>query len=208
MRLCRYYFCTKGRKTMRNIMDKRVLKTRNLIKMTVAGMLKNKNIDDISVSDIAAQSLIQRATFYNHYSSVYDVVLDIWADITDLAAEQFEGVDFTAIRRSVTDIFIHISHTYHALPPEYREFISSENPVALNGIRKWFTENTINKVEQKQRKLTEFEKYSARMFLNGIIDSYFAWKEACPDEKKRDIYEFIGYASRVADNACSFIGIE
>ena len=64
------------------------------------------------------------------------------------------------------------------------------------------------KVEQKQRKLTEFEKYSARMFLNGIIDSYFAWKEACPDEKKRDIYEFIGYASRVADNACSFIGIE
>ena len=189
-------------------MDKRVLKTRNLIKMTVAGMLKNKNIDDISVSDIAAQSLIQRATFYNHYSSVYDVVLDIWADITDLAAEQFEGVDFTAIRRSVTDIFIHISLTYHALPPEYREFISSENPVALNGIRKWFTENTINKVEQKQRKLTEFEKYSARMFLNGIIDSYFAWKEACPDEKKRDIYEFIGYASRVADNACSFIGIE
>lgn len=193
---------------MRNIMDKRVLKTRNLIKMTVAGMLKNKNIDDISVSDIAAQSLIQRATFYNHYSSVYDVVLDIWADITDLAAEQFEGVDFTAIRRSVTDIFIHISHTYHALPLEYREFISSENPVALNGIRKWFTENTINKVEQKQRKLTEFEKYSARMFLNGIIDSYFAWKEAHPDEKKRDIYEFIGYASRVADNACSFIGIE
>lgn len=193
---------------MRNIMDKRVLKTRNLIKMTVAGMLKNKNIDDISVSDIAAQSLIQRATFYNHYSSVYDVVLDIWADITDLAAEQFEGVDFTAIRRSVTDIFIHISHTYHALPLEYREFISSENPVALNGIRKWFTENTINKVEQKQRKLTEFEKYSARMFLNGIIDSYFAWKEARSDEKKRDIYEFIGYASRVADNACSFIGIE
>ena len=193
---------------MRNIMDKRVLKTRNLIKMTVAGMLKNKNIDDISVSDIAAQSLIQRATFYNHYSSVYDVVLDIWADITDLAAEQFEGVDFTAIRRSVTDIFIHISYTYHALPLEYREFISSENPVALNGIRKWFTENTINKVEQKQRKLTEFEKYSARMFLNGIIDSYFAWKEARPDEKKRDIYEFIGYASRVADNACSFIGIE
>lgn len=193
---------------MRNIMDKRVLKTRNLIKMTVAGMLKNKNIDDISVSDIAAQSLIQRATFYNHYSSVYDVVLDIWADITDLAAEQFDGVDFTAIRRSVTDIFIHISHTYHALPLEYREFISSENPVALNGIRKWFTENTINKVEQKQRKLTEFEKYSARMFLNGIIDSYFAWKEARPDEKKRDIYEFIGYASRVADNACSFIGIE
>lgn len=193
---------------MRNIMDKRVLKTRNLIKMTVAGMLKNKNIDDISVSDIAAQSLIQRATFYNHYSSVYDVVLDIWTDITDLATEQFEGVDFTAIRRSVTDIFIHVSHTYHALPPEYREFISSENPVALNGIRKWFTENTINKVEQKQRKLTEFEKYSARMFLNGIIDSYFAWKEARPDEKKRDIYEFIGYASRVADNACSFIGIE
>lgn len=193
---------------MRNIMDKRVLKTRNLIKMTVAVMLKSKNIDEISVSDIAAQSLIQRATFYNHYSSVYDVVQDIWADITDFAAEQFEGVDFAAIRRSVTDMFIHISHTYHALPQEYREFISSENPVALNGIRKWFTENTINKVEQKQRKLTEFEKYSVRMFMNGIIDSYFEWKKQRPDDSKRDIYEFIGYTSRVADNACSFIGIE
>ena len=46
------------------------------------------------------------------------------------------------------------------------------------------------------------------MFMNGIIDSYFEWKKQRPDDSKRDIYEFIGYTSRVADNACSFIGIE
>ena len=80
-------------------MDKRVQRTRQIIKSTVAKLLITKKIDEISVTEISAQSLIQRATFYNNYSSVYEVVMDIRNEITAVAAEKFEDVDFSAVRR-------------------------------------------------------------------------------------------------------------
>lgn len=187
--------------------DKRIIKTRGLIKMTVADMLKKHPIEDISVSDVAKNALIQRATFYNHYSNVSEVVYDIWKDITEQAEKGLAGVDFSAIRKSVGEIFCRISQIYNMLEPEYRMFLRSGNCLIMNGVRKWFIDNTIKKVEKHQRPLTEYEKYAARMYINGVIDSFILWNEAHP-EGSRDINEFISYAVKVADNACMFIGIK
>lgn len=189
-------------------MDKRVQRTRQIIKSTVAKLLISKKIDEISVTEIAAQSLIQRATFYNNYSSVYEVVTDIWSEITAVAAEKFEDVDFSAVRRSAEVIFRRISEFYSALPDAYRKFMASDNVYLSNGVRKWFIDSTINKIEQSQRKLSEFERYSVKMFVNGIIDAYFEWKKSGSSGGARDMNEFASYAFRVLDCACNFIGIE
>ena len=189
-------------------MDKRVQRTRQIIKSTVAKLLITKKIDEISVTEISAQSLIQRATFYNNYSSVYEVVMDIRNEITAVAAEKFEDVDFSAVRRSAEVIFRRISEFYQALPDAYRKFLASDNVYLSNGVRKWFFDNLINKIEKSQRKLSEFERYSVKMFINGIIDAYFEWKKSGSPTAPRDINEFASFAFRTLDCACNFIGIE
>ena len=189
-------------------MDKRVQRTRQIIKSTVAKLLITKKIDEISVTEISAQSLIQRATFYNNYSSVYEVVMDIRNEITAVAAEKFEDVDFSAVRRSAEVIFRRISEFYQALPDAYRKFLASDNVYLSNGVRKWFFDNLINKIEKSQRKLSEFERYSVKMFINGIIDAYFEWKKSGSPTAPRDINEFASFAFRTLDCACNSIGIE
>ena len=61
--------------------DRRVIRTKRAIKSAFAQLLNEKNINDITVSDIAALADINRKTFYNYYAGVYAVVDEIEDDI-------------------------------------------------------------------------------------------------------------------------------
>ena len=54
--------------------DRRVIKTKRAIKSAFAKLLSEKDINDITISDIAAVADINRKTFYNYYSGVHEVV--------------------------------------------------------------------------------------------------------------------------------------
>ena len=189
---------------MKNTLDKRVIKTRHLIKTTVAKMLKKQNPDDISITDISRQSLIQRATFYNHYANVYEVMYDICGDITKLVDEQFCDIDFSHVKQSVKDIIYGFSAVRRRLEPEYMDFLLSENAAVTVRIRKWFTSSTRAKLEKSQRPLDKFEKYAGAMYVNGLFDAYITWRNESPSKSGE---EFIAYAVKVLDNACDFISI-
>jgi Transcriptional regulator len=48
-------------------LDPRVRRTRKLLQDGLARLLKNKEFDKISIGDIAEESTLNRATFYDHY---------------------------------------------------------------------------------------------------------------------------------------------
>ena len=189
---------------MQKAPDKRVIKTRNLIKLTVAKMLVNQKPDEINVSEIARQALIQRATFYNHYANVYEVAYDIFRDITAVVAKELERVDFSYVRGSCRDITDGFKRIRRSLEPEYIALLLSDNPAVNKGLRDWLTDSAVKRVEKCQRALTRFEKYSAAMYVNGLIDAYAAWKRDSPEGNTDD---YAAYAVKVIDNACGFIGI-
>ncbi len=61
--------------------DKRSVRTRSVIKKAVMVLLKTKRIDDIGISEIAKIALISRNSFYTHYSSVSNVLDDMFLDV-------------------------------------------------------------------------------------------------------------------------------
>ena len=66
---------------MINIKDKRVIKTRTAIIKATVSLISKKNIEQITISEIADLAMINRKTFYSHYNSVYDVLNDIENEI-------------------------------------------------------------------------------------------------------------------------------
>ena len=54
--------------------DKRIEKTKLLIKNTFLDLIKTKNIDKITVKAICDSANINRGTFYYHYLDVADLV--------------------------------------------------------------------------------------------------------------------------------------
>lgn len=73
--------------------DRRVIKTKRAIQKAFAKLLSEKNINDITVSDIAATADINRKTFYNYYAGIYEVVDEIENNIVRRFDEAVTEID-------------------------------------------------------------------------------------------------------------------
>ncbi len=79
--------------------DRRVLKTKRAIRNAFAKLMSEKDINYITIRELAETADINRKTFYNYYSGVYQVVEDIENDISRSYEELLGNVDF---RQSIT----------------------------------------------------------------------------------------------------------
>ncbi len=84
---------------MSNMMktDLRIIKTKKAIRSAFADLVSRKPIEEITVTDIASQAMINRKTFYAHYTGVHEVVSEIEDEIVEsvrglLAQKSFEEI--------------------------------------------------------------------------------------------------------------------
>lgn len=59
---------------MARIEDARTIRTKNLIKKAFAETVEQKDIENITVKELAEKAGINRGTFYLHYKDVYDII--------------------------------------------------------------------------------------------------------------------------------------
>ena len=59
------------------IVDRRIRKTRRMLRECLTSLLKEKRVQDITVREIADMADINRGTFYLHYKDVFDLMEQI-----------------------------------------------------------------------------------------------------------------------------------
>lgn len=59
------------------ILDRRIRKTRRVIRQCLTELLKTKRIQDITVREISEKADINRGTFYLHYRDIFDLMEQI-----------------------------------------------------------------------------------------------------------------------------------
>ena len=91
--------------TEKHAADRRVIRTKRAIKSAFARLLTEKDINDITISDIAAVADINRKTFYNYYSGVHEVIDEIENDIISHVDEALTDIDFKSSLESPYRIF-------------------------------------------------------------------------------------------------------
>lgn len=80
------------------ILDKRCRKTRKAIKTSLIRLMSQKDISDITITEIAEDADINRKTFYAHYRDIYDILDEIE---NDLIEKLFHILDNTDILKSM-----------------------------------------------------------------------------------------------------------
>ena len=82
-------FCTERGKKMKNAdTDRRVRRTRDLLKRSLTQLLMKNDLKDITVSELTALADINRGTFYLHYKDIYDLFDQIEKEFI----EDFAGI--------------------------------------------------------------------------------------------------------------------
>ena len=75
--------------------DRRVIKTKKAIKSAFIKLLTERDINDITVSDIAELADINRKTFYNYYAGVHELMDEIENELIGKIDEVLTEFDFT-----------------------------------------------------------------------------------------------------------------
>lgn len=89
--------------------DRRVLKTKKAIRNAFAKLLSTKEVNQITVTDIADAADINRKTFYSYYSGVYAVMEEIENEILSSFATAIEDLDLTQALQDPYEVFIRLT---------------------------------------------------------------------------------------------------
>lgn len=87
--------------------NQRIQLTKRLLKEALLDLIKQKDLDKISVTELCRHAGINRATFYRHYQIPRDVLMEIQ---TDLYKEIVTGFSLPKTTDDLKPVFLHFCH--------------------------------------------------------------------------------------------------
>lgn len=90
-------------------MDKRIKRTKQLLRNALSSLLETKKIEDISVTELCKLADINRSTFYLHYESVADACIEIERVVASEFVEWYDSCDKEGITEDIRDFIHHLS---------------------------------------------------------------------------------------------------
>lgn len=153
------------------------VRSRKLIRQAFYELLKEKEFEKITVTDIVKRADVNRSTFYAHYPDVMGVVDEIQEEILDYCQKTLDHVDFSDFFENpsiVLNDIIQILEENHEL---YRLLMHSTMATKqLEQIKSVLLEKTLKNTAIRERYGNAFEfEFQLRFFMGGVIDVYSQW---------------------------------
>lgn len=163
--------------------DLRTIRTETILKNNLKELLMEKEFEKISVQELCEKSLINRRTFYLHYDSIDDLLLEILEEISIEFIEYTRDYDhFAELDRIVSDYF-QFTNTH----PLYQKLNLDSN---LSYIREQITDKVIAKTGSKFKRITNYDSFTKSalaIYLNATtVNMYKLWsknKDVIPMDK-------------------------
>lgn len=161
-------------------MDRRILKTKKAIRTAFSSLIKDRDIDQITITELTNEADIDRRTFYFHYNTIMDIVLEIENEVIQELDQKFSQnsefhlLDFFNCLNSIVignfDLFKCITQTNN-----YR--LQKECSKILY--------NTLSNVFYEKSKLDKIRfDYYCEYVTAGIMAVYIKWLSS---ENRSDI---------------------
>lgn len=156
--------------------DRRVLKTKRAIRNAFAKLMTEKDINDITIMELAATADINRKTFYNYYTGVHQVVEDIERDILQSYEVLLGNVQFKESMDAPYTLFERFSQLINMDPEFFSYLLSMDGNISLiTRIMRLLKEKTCEVMVAQM----DIETYKADIMidfvLSGMLSVYQHW---------------------------------
>lgn len=161
--------------------------TKEYITEALFRLLKEKNIEKITISELVTTAGVSRASFYRNYLDINSVVDEYLANLFGNISEKYP-VNTTNIRGN-------ISQFYKELLKNKEELSLLEKNNLLNGLNKYMYKSVLSQIE----KLDVFNnKYQPHFFCGASVGVIRAWisygfKESPDEMSELFMGSLIGY---------------
>lgn len=156
--------------------DRRIQKTRKAIRTAFGKLLAEKNINNITVMDIAEKADINRKTFYNYYSGVYEIIEEIEDEVTVFLDETLVSVDFKTALKNPNVVFEQLTKMMSLDPDFYGYLFAKNSESTLNEKIYNILKTKIKSTVKSQFELDEMQlAVSTDFFVSGLVSVYREW---------------------------------
>ena len=157
-------------------MDRRVIKTKKAIKKAFFTLLADKDINDISVTDISRLADINRKTFYNYYTGVFQLVDELEDDIINKIQSTLKDIDIIESLKEPIQMFHLLDDAIGLNDPFLRSMLQSEK---VSSFFNKFEDQMISLIRDEVASQMHTDpvatEYVIHFILAGEISVYKAW---------------------------------
>ncbi len=156
--------------------DRRLIKTKKAIRNAFARLLSEKNINNITVKDIAETADINRKTFYNYYTGVFEIVYEIENEITVAFDEALVGIDFRTALKDPGIVFGRLNELINRDSEFYGYLLAKNSESTLTEKFCNILKNKLRNTVHSQIELDETQlSVSIDFIIAGMISVYREW---------------------------------
>lgn len=184
--------------------DKRIVKTKKAVKDALLNLLAQKDFKQITITDLAREAGINRATFYMHFNSTHDVVSAIGVDISNTVIDCLQQFDTTQFYKNSLDVLYMISKNLSGLKVS-RAFIDyASSGWLLNKLKARMIRSVYAKMRSLYPEANEGKLYCTVTFtIAGLMESYMLW--FTDEEKRVSLHELADLMSVYLEQAYNFM---
>ncbi len=167
--------------------DRRVKRTKKLIRDSLSELMMEKDYKEITVKDITERADLNRGTFYLHYSDTYDLLEKVENELIDNLEDIIDNYD---IKSKITSSFSIIDYVFEHFKENDKIcralFIKSPNNSYTEKLIKVIVDKGLEIKEALKVKYSE-EELSYRFYfiacgLIGLIRKWFLEKDKISKE--------------------------
>lgn len=156
--------------------DRRVLKTKRAIRGAFVELLSRKDIDDITIKEIANLADINRKTFYNYYAGVHQLMDEIENEIVTAFEGDLMEFDFNWDERNPRDIFTKLSSFVDADPEFFRRLLQAQSSSHLGEkLGELLRDKAVTFFLSNSTADPEAVAIAADFTIHGILAVYKSW---------------------------------
>lgn len=156
--------------------DKRSVRTRKLIKLALLKLVRTKDIEEISITELTALAGINRNSFYTHYDSIYNILDDINCDIISTIDNIVSKYTYHSFREDPYPLLHNFSEviTGNKYFTEYLLFSGSSGEL-IKKLKELLCERFYKIYVAERGNDHPHVKYMLSFLVGGVFDVYQMW---------------------------------
>ncbi len=159
-----------------DILDKRCRKTRKAIKTSLVKLMCEKDISDITITEIAEEADINRKTFYAHYRNLYDILDEVENDLIEKLFHILDNADILKSMYNPYPLFKELTNEINKDFEFYKLLVQSKNYNSLlNKIQGIFKERFLELSNETIKMDRETLSFVIDFISSGITSVYKEW---------------------------------
>lgn len=179
---------------MEKKIDRRVIKTKKAIRNAFIEIISYKNIDDITIKEIADKADVDRKTIYNYYRGVYDIVDEFISDTIHTFDEILIKVgDTTNILENPMVVFNALNDVLSENYKLYSSIINSTSTKLKDQLTissKEYAKNQIIKLDLPLKNIKDLD-IVVNYHCSGIISIYEEWFKSKSNKSLQEISNIV-----------------